>query len=113
MQSSSHEHFSDKNQTPLLPDTPDDEQESSPVFSSQKTIMDYITLEGIENRTGVGKENLYGFILKELSDNALDFHETQPAKEHLKEAEVKVTIAKEDTVLRIVVRNSNDYGLFG
>ena len=63
MQTSNHEHFLDKNKTPLLPD----------IFSSQKSRMDYVTLEGIENRTGVGKENLYGFILKELLDNALDF----------------------------------------
>ena len=72
--------------------------------------MDYVTLKGIENRTGVGKENLYGFILKDLMDNALDSHETQSSKEQLKDAQVKVTITKEDKVLRIVVRNSTDYG---
>jgi uncharacterized protein YeeX (DUF496 family) len=76
--------------------------------------MDYVTLEGIENRTGVGRENLYGFILKELLDNTLDFLEMQSAKEHLKEevpkAEVKVLITKEDRILRILVYNSNDYG---
>jgi hypothetical protein len=110
MQSSNHEHFSDKNRPPLLPDTPDNEQKSPIVFSSQKTIMDYITLEGTENRTGVGNENLYGLILKELLDNAVDSHETQSGKEQLREAEVEVTITKEDKVLRIVVRNSNDYG---
>ena len=47
-------------------------------------------------------------------DNAVDFLETQSAKDQLKEAvpaaEVKVTITKQDKVLRIVVRNSNDYG---
>ena len=42
--------------------------------------MDYVTLEGIENRTGVGKENLYDFILKELLDNAVDFLEIQSIK---------------------------------
>jgi hypothetical protein len=65
--------------------------------------MDYVTLEGIENRTGVGEENLYGFIQKELLDNASDFIEMESAKE----AKVKVTILKEDAVLRIIVRNTN------
>ena len=68
--------------------------------------MDYVTLEGIENRTGIGEENLYGFILKELLDNALDFIETESPKE----AKVKVTILKEDSVLRIIVHNSNNSG---
>jgi hypothetical protein len=75
--------------------------------------MDYVTLEGIENRTGVEIENVYGFILKELLDNAVDFLEIQPAKDQLKEAvpaaEVKVKISKQDKVLKIVVRNSNNY----
>ena len=39
--------------------------------------MDYVTLEGIENRTGIEKENAYAFVLKELLDNAKDFLETQ------------------------------------
>jgi hypothetical protein len=73
-------------------------------------MMDYVTLEGIENRTGVGKENVYGFILKELLDNAVDFLEIQSAKGKFKEADVNVTITKEDKVLRIIVRNSNNYG---
>lgn len=106
MRSNNHEYFLDKNQTPLS----SNQQESSILFSSQKTIMDYVTLKGIENRTGVGKENLYGFILKELLDNALDSHETQSTKEQLKDAQVKVTITKEGSGLGIAVRNSNDSG---
>ena len=39
--------------------------------------MDYVTLEGIENRTGIEKENAYVYVLKELLDNATDFLETQ------------------------------------
>lgn len=78
--------------------------------------MDYVTLEGIENRTGVEKENLYGFILKELLDNALDFLETQSGQGTLKEdgptAEVKVTITKEDKVLKIVVSSGYSQTLF-
>jgi hypothetical protein len=62
--------------------------------------MDYITLEGIENRTGVEKENLYGFILKELLDNSVDSIEVQSCKTQLKEAKVKVTITEEGKLLR-------------
>ena len=51
--------------------------EAAPVFSCQKTVMDYVTLEGIENRTGIEKQNLYGFVLKELLDNAIDSLEAQ------------------------------------
>lgn len=50
---------------------------SSSTFSSQKTVMDYVTLEGIENRTGIEKKDMCGFVLKELLDNALDSVETQ------------------------------------
>jgi hypothetical protein len=96
LQPINHEHFLDKNKTPLT-------QDNATVFSSQNTRMDYVTLEGIENRTGVGEENLYGFIQKELLDNASDFIEMESAKE----AKVKVTILKEDAVLRIIVRNTN------
>ena len=69
MQSTNHEHFLDKNQTPLLPrrqnhNNSDSKQESSIVFSSQKTRMDYVTLEGIENRTGVGNRECIWFHFK-------------------------------------------------
>jgi hypothetical protein len=96
LQPINHEHFLDKNKTPLVQDN------ATIVFSSQSTRMDHVTLEGIENRTGVGEKNLYCFILKELLDNASDFTETQSAKE----AKVKVTILKEDAALRIMVRNT-------
>jgi class 3 adenylate cyclase len=72
--------------------------------------MDYVSLEGIENRTGVGKENLYGFTLKEVMDNGLDSHETQSSRGQLKDAQVEVTITKEDSALGIAIRNSNDSG---
>jgi hypothetical protein len=50
---------------------------SAPVFSSQKISMDHVTLEGIENRTGIEKQNLYRSVLKELLDNGIDPEETQ------------------------------------
>jgi hypothetical protein len=39
--------------------------------------MNYVTLEGIENRIGIKKENVCAFILKVLLDNAVDFQERQ------------------------------------
>ncbi len=45
---------------------------STPVFSYQKTVMDYVTLKGIENRTGIEKPNLYRSLLKQILDNELD-----------------------------------------
>jgi hypothetical protein len=56
MQPSNHEHFLGKNQTPTRPISSiennniiDAQLQEGPVFSSQKTRMDYVTLEGIEN----------------------------------------------------------------
>ena len=37
--------------------------------------MDYATVKGIYQRTGVKKEELLAFVLKELLDNAIDFVE--------------------------------------
>lgn len=36
------------------------------LFSSQNRNMDYVTLSGISERTGIGKENLRKFVSKEL-----------------------------------------------
>jgi DNA topoisomerase VI subunit B len=51
------------------------QNESQPLFSEQKSRMDYIMLNGIRDRTGFEKEELYVFVLKELLDNALDYVE--------------------------------------
>ena len=58
-----------------LPPTPSPEP-SKQIFSSEKGLMDYISVKGIQQRTGVEKDNLILFILKELLDNSLDFLET-------------------------------------
>jgi hypothetical protein len=62
MESSNHEHFPNKNQTPHISaeknniiDTRQQKEEGS-IFSSQKSRMDYVTLDGIENRIGIKKE---------------------------------------------------------
>ncbi|MGB7955440.1 MAG: ATP-binding protein [Candidatus Nitrosopolaris sp.] len=87
---------------------------SSSTFSSQKTVMDYVILEDIENRTGIEKNDMCGFVLKELLDNALDFLETQYKGQKnyntIVPAEIEVAIKKEANYLCIVVRNSNYYG---
>jgi hypothetical protein len=82
--------------------------------------MDYVTLEGIENRTGIEKQNAYAFV-KELLDNAIDFLETehigisqkkdQKAMETIA-AEVQVYVSREEDnkFLQITVVNSNQYG---
>ena len=128
MQPSNHEHFSAKNRTPTRPISSiennniiDAQLQEEPVFSSQKTRMDYVTLEGIENRTGIEKQNAYAFVIKELLDNAVDFLETEhigisrkkdeKAMETIAAAEVQVHIIKEDDeFLRVIVVNSNQYG---
>jgi hypothetical protein len=128
MQPSNHEHFLGKNRTPTRPISSiennniiDAQLQEEPVFSSQKTRMDYVTLEGIENRTGIEKQNAYTFVIKELLDNAIDFLETehigisrkkdQKAMQTIAAAEVQVHIIKEDDgFLRVIVVNSNQYG---
>jgi hypothetical protein len=46
-------------------------------FSSQNRNMDYVTLSGISERTGIGKNDLPKFDLKELLDNGVDVIEGQ------------------------------------
>ena len=48
------------------------EQDQEQVFSSEKAVMDFITLRGIQTRTGVDEKHLPLFVLKEMMDNALD-----------------------------------------
>jgi hypothetical protein len=71
MQPSNHEHFLGKNRTPTRPISSiennniiDAQLQEEPVFSSQKTSMDYVTLEGIENRTGIEKQKCICFCYK-------------------------------------------------
>ena len=75
------------------------------VFYSQKIQMDYVTLKGIETRTGIKKDDLYTLILKEFLDNALDYLEIHSLNTS---PQVDITITKEEdeTLLRIIVRNS-------
>jgi hypothetical protein len=69
---------------------------------SQNQYEDYLTLNGIVNRTGVAKEDSYTFILKELLDNAID------AVEKSDNPLVEVNISRNGNLLCIVVRNLNE-----
>jgi hypothetical protein len=97
MQEKRHDILESKNDIPSI----------STIFSSQKIQMDYVTLRGIETRTGVKRDDLYALILREFLDNALDYSETYCLNTT---PQVNVTITKEenDSLLRIIVRNSVD-----
>jgi hypothetical protein len=69
---------------------------------SQNQYEDYLTLNGIVNRTGIAKEDSYTFVLKELLDNAVD--EVEKSNNPLVEAEISIR----NNALYIVVRNLNE-----
>jgi len=55
--------------------------------------MDYVTLSGISERTGIDKNNLPKFVLKELHDNDVDFIEGQgPVSKKEKSDSDKITV---------------------
>lgn len=52
-------------------------EDTAVVFSSQNSqFADYTTWKGIENKTGIEKEDAVSFLVKELLDNALDYLES-------------------------------------
>jgi hypothetical protein len=69
---------------------------------SQNQYEDYLTLNGIVNRTGIAKEDSYTFVLKEFLENAIDDVE----KSNNPLVEVKISIR--NNMLYIVVRNFNE-----
>jgi hypothetical protein len=69
---------------------------------SQNQYEDYLTLNGIVNRTGIAKEDSYTFVLKELLDNAVD--DVEESNNPL----VEVRISIRNNMLYIVVRNFNE-----
>jgi len=69
---------------------------------SQNQYEDYLTLNGIVNRTGIAKEDSYTFVLKELLDNAVD--DVEKSNNPLVEAEISIR----NNLLYIVVRNFNE-----
>jgi hypothetical protein len=85
------------------------------IFSSQKSqFADYTTWKGIENKTGIEKEDAVPFLTKELLDNALDYLETSTTTQHLNnnavslQPEIHVIIEKnQGKYIRIAVSNSS------
>jgi hypothetical protein len=55
---------------------------------SQNQYEDYLTLNGIVNRTGIAKEDSHTFVLKELLDNAVD--DVEKSDNPLVEAEISI-----------------------
>ena len=105
--------------TPILSSSPPSyiSEEPPNLFSSQNRNMDYVTLSGITERTGIGKENLRKFVSKELLDNAADFIERQQQQGEASKQKEKRSDSDEITVsidikpphyLVLKVRNSNN-----
>jgi hypothetical protein len=69
---------------------------------SQNQYEDYLTLNGIVNRTGIAKEDSYTFVLKELLDNAVD--DVEKSNNPLVEAEISIR----NNLLYLIVRNFNE-----
>jgi signal transduction histidine kinase len=82
------------------------------IFSSSKSVMDYVMLSGIRNRVGVDTEaDLITYAVKELLDNALEFIERNASKRKSVSVkpyiDVSVTKAPLDNYVTIIIRNSN------
>ena len=95
----------------VLADDKSVELETEPIISSEKAMMDYVSIKGIKNRTGAASDELLLYILKELIDNGLDFIDKYAGKvagsSYL--AELSVSVKKESDKLTIRVANS-DFG---
>jgi hypothetical protein len=73
-------------------------------FSGKRVIEDFLTLKGVERKIGVGRKDVYTFILKELLDNALDYSENQ--EEPMIGVDLEILPGGEN--VKVVVSNSND-----
>jgi signal transduction histidine kinase len=81
------------------------------VFSSQKSqFAEYTTWKGIENKTGIEKEDAISSLVKELLDNALDYLETsiRTPTNTILQPEIHIVIEKVlGNYIRITVCNSS------
>jgi hypothetical protein len=89
-------------------------EDTAVVFSSQNSqFADYTTWKGIENKTGIEKEDAVSFLVKELLDNALDYLETtqyhnNTATTPILQPEIHIVIEKSHgKYVRITVCNSS------
>jgi hypothetical protein len=97
---------------PSFLESADTEDAAAIVFSSQKSqFADYTTWKGIENKTGIEKQDAACFLVKELLDNALDYLETtqyQNTAAPILQPEIHVVIEKSQAkYVRITVCNSS------
>jgi DNA topoisomerase VI subunit B len=77
--------------------------------------MDYVTLAGINTRTGVERYQLAVFVVKELIDNALDDLEKNQIKTDrtsIIRPQARVYITKRRKYVEITAQNSN-FGISG
>jgi hypothetical protein len=81
---------------------------SEEIFSSQKSSMDYVTVQGVILRTGYhNKRDWYLLCIKELLDNAVDFlwKKYQGADDAVIDVRIEKT---SNSLFRIKVRNTNN-----
>jgi hypothetical protein len=102
--SNGHGRFKAKSPDPHSPSS-----SSNPLFTSERSNMDYFTLAGVCKRTGTTEDELAVFGLKENIDNALDFSEVFFPSSSSENPEIIVDIGynQERNRLVIRVRNSN------
>jgi hypothetical protein len=90
-----------------------DNDDTTVVFSSLKShFADYTIWKGIENKTGIEKEDAVSFLVKELLDNALDYLETTQYHNNtatpISQPAIHIVIEKsQGKYIRIAVCNSS------
>src|SRR5215469_13506187 len=85
-------------------------EETAVLYSSEKLSMDYVTLAGINTRTGVAQRQLALFVVKELIDNALDDLEKKlinTNRTSIAGPQARIYITKGRKYVEIRVQNSN------
>ncbi len=75
----------------------------SKLFLSKKMSMEYLTIDGLEKRTGVNSNDFESYVLKELIDNALDTCESIEKK-----PEITVTTKVTDNQTTISVKDNGE-----
>jgi hypothetical protein len=81
------------------------------VRTSTKQSMDYVRVNGIAQRINHTVDRFPEWILNELMINAIDFLNSNYYSKHDTRMVVWVNVQQEHEVLRIRVRNSNDFNL--
>ena len=75
----------------------------TPIFGSRDINKDYLTLKGIELKTGHNKEDLYTHAIPgELLDNGIDYQETH----NVINPHVYFEVSNDESVFKITVRNN-------